>query len=451
MSIIQFIRILLARWPLVVACTVFTFLGGLAVSLLMTPRYEATARIIFNNALKPDPITDAPADIQNLGFYVDTQRELIKDYRVTGPVVAKLNWLSDPGRIAAYQRRSADDTRDFNHWLAAEVADRTEAKAPAGTILDITFSSPSPVEAKNGAEALRQSYMDYTLSARRQDASRNAQWFMSQAEQARRRADEAQVAKAAYERANGIVMQGDQAGTQLDTESARLSALVGQAASAPAAMLSAPMEVNSASSLQLAQIDAALAQNADKLGPNHPQMQQLRAQRALVASVVAKEEAARRAGPTNTAMVGQLARELEAQKARVIGQRDKIEQLRQLQSEVDLRREQYKKTAERAAELNLQAGVADSGMSMLGVVVTPTHPAFPKKTLIVGGALGLGAALGLTLAVLVELLNRRVRGMEDLDFGRSLNCLAVVGPAEPKRRKPKRGGLQQPVVAGVSA
>jgi uncharacterized protein involved in exopolysaccharide biosynthesis len=276
--------------------------------------------------------------------------------------------------------------------------------------------------------------MDYTLASRRQDATRSAQWFSTQAEAARKSAEEAQLAKAAYERANGIVMQGDQAGSQQDTESARLQALVGAAASAPAAVASTQTTVSSQSSLELAQIDAALAQNAEKLGPNHPQMQQLRAQRALVASVVAKEQAAARAGPSNTAMMGVIARELQDQKTRVISQRDKIERLRQLQSEVDLRREQYKKTAERAADLMLESGVADSGMSQIGVVVIPTKPAFPNKLLILGGALGLGAGLGLVLAVLVELLNRRVRGVEDLDFDGGLECLAVVGSAAPKTR-----------------
>src|SRR6266481_4078135 len=206
MSIIQFLRILMARWPLVVACTVFTFLGGLAVSLLMQPRYEATARIIFNNVLKPDPVTGAASNTQDLGFYIDTQRELIKDFRVTGPVVAKLNWLTDPGRQAAYQGRPAGDNRDFNHWLAQQIAERTSAKSVSGTVFEIIFSSPSAIEAKEGAEALRQSYIDYSLSARRQDAARNAQWFMSQAEQARKLAEQAQLAKAAFERANGIVM-----------------------------------------------------------------------------------------------------------------------------------------------------------------------------------------------------------------------------------------------------
>jgi len=258
------------------------------------------------------------------------------------------------------------------------------------------------------------------------------------------------MAKAAYERANGIVMQGEQAGSQQDVESARLSAIVSQAASAPTAMLSAPVTTSSTSALQLAQIDAALAQNAEKLGPNHPQMQQLRAQRALVASVVAKEQAAARSGPNTGAIVGQISRQLQEQQARVIGQRDKIERLRQLQSEVDLRREQYKKTAERAADLSLESGVTDSGLSPIGVVVTPTSPAFPNKRLILAGSFALGGGLGLVLAVLVELLNRRVRGVEDLDFDQHMSCLAVVGSAQPKRRASSRPAVIQGATAGAS-
>lgn len=449
MSIIQFLRILWARAPLILACTIFTFLGGLVVTLVVQPRYEATARVMLN-VLKPDPITGRAQNMGELGAFIDTQRELIKDYRVTAPVVSRLNWETDPQKIAQYQSRPAGDNRDFKRWLAQVISDRTNAKFVSGTIFEITFTSPYPLEAKVGAEALRQSFMEYTLAARRQDATRSAQWFSTQAEAARRSAEEAQLAKAAYERANGIVMQGDEAGAQQDVESARLSALVGAAASAPTASLSAPMTVSSQSSLQLAQIEAALAQNAEKLGPNHPQMQQLRAQRALVASVVAKEQAAARAGPSNTAIVGQISRELQAQKSKVIGQRDKIERLRQLQSEVDLRREQYKKTAERAADLMLESGVADSGMSQIGVVVTPTKPAFPNKLLILGGSFGLGAGLGLVLAVLVELLNRRVRGVEDLDFDEQVHCLAIVGSAAPKRRSSSRQPtLSQGAAAGA--
>jgi succinoglycan biosynthesis transport protein ExoP len=451
MSIIQFLRIIWARWLLIAACTVFTVLGGLAVVLFVPPRYEATAHVNMN-VLKPDQVTGDVANLQNFGTYVQTQQELVKDYQVTAAVVDQLGWLSDPGRIAQYQARPATDTRDFRRWLAQQVSDRTKAGLASGTIFEITFSSTSPTEAKVGAEALRQSFVDYTLANRREEASRNARWYSTQADVARQRAEEAQLATANFERANGIVMQGDKAGAQQDTDSARLAALVNQAANAPSAALSAPVTISSTSKLQLAQIDAQLAQNAEKLGPNHPQMQQLRAQRALVAGVVAQEEAAARAGPSTSAVIGEVTRALQQQKSVVIAQRDKIERLRQLQSEVDLRREQYQKTAARAAELTLEAGVADSGMSPIGVVVTPTNPAFPNKPLILAGSLALGGGLGLVLAVLIELLNRRVRGFEDLEFDKNLNCLAVVDIAAPARTpRKRRGHSSKGVVAGASA
>ncbi len=435
MSIIQFLRILWARRLVIAACAIFTFIGGFVVTLVVAPRYEATSRVMLN-ILKPDVVTGENSNLRNLGAYIETQGELLKDYRVTAPVVDQLGWLSDPRKIAEYQARPASDTRDFRRWLSQQVSDRTNAKLVSGTIFEIIFSSSSPEEAKVGAEVLRQSYMDYSLAARRQDAAKSAQWYSVQAEAARELAEQAQLAKAKYERENGIVMQGEQAGTQVDVDSARLAALVGQAAAAPAAAMSAPLAMSSTASLQLAQIDAAIAQNADKLGPNHPQMRQLRAQRSLVAGVVAQEAAAAKAGPSNTATIEAVSRALQDQKARVIGQRDKIEHLRQLQSEVDLRREQYKKTAERAAELTLEAGVADPGTSAIGVVVTPVAPAFPNKRLIILGSAGLGLGMGLVLAILVELLNRRVRGVEDLAGDDDLVCLAVVNSAAPKRRAP---------------
>ena len=452
MNIIQFLRIIWARSFLIGACTLFTLLGALVVVLLVQPRYEAKSRVLLN-VLKPDPVTGEPPQITTIDAYTQTQQELIKEYQVTAAVVDKLGWLSDPGKIEAYQRRPASDTRDFRRWLAAEVGERANSKMVRGTIFEISFTSPSPIEARNGADALRESFINYSLTARRQEASRNASWYATQAEAQRRLAEEAQLATAAFERENGIVVQGgDKAGSGQDIDSARLAALVNQAATAPTAALAAPVTVSSGSKLQLAEIDAQIAQNGDKLGPNHPQMKQLRAQRALVASVVAHEEAEAQAGPNSAAIVGAISRQLSQQKALVISQRDKIERLRQLQSEVDLRREQYVKTAQRAADLTLEAGVADSRMAPLGVTVAPEHPAFPNKPLILGGALGLGGGLGLVLAVLVELLNRRVRGFEDLEFDRNVHCLAVIGAATSgKNPKAQRSFGPNGAVVGAGA
>jgi hypothetical protein len=66
--------------------------------------------------------------------------------------------------------------------------------------------------------------------------------------------------------------------------------------------------------------------------------------------------------------------------------------------------------------------------------------------------LGLGGGLGLVLAVLVELLNRRVRGIEDLDLDGGVACLAVVGSAAPKRHKGSdQSGMTPGAVVGANA
>jgi uncharacterized protein involved in exopolysaccharide biosynthesis len=429
-NIIQFLRILWARRLLIAFCTVLTLVGATVVVLLAEPRYEATARVNLG-LLKPDVLTGQDSiALRNASYFIDTQRELLKDYRVTAPVVDALGWSTNPQKIAQYNSRPATDTRDFRHWLAQQVADRVKTGAVSGSILEISFDAPTAVEARTGADALRTSFLDYSLTSRRQEAARTAKWYTAQAEQQRQLAEQAELSKAAFERENGLVMQGDSNGDARDVDSARLAALVSQAASATAAPR-APVSISSQASLELAQIDAQIAQSSAKLGPNHPEMQQLKARRALVESVVSQERASARAasGDNGAAVV----RALEQQKARVISQRDKVERLRQLQASVDLNREQYKKTAARAAELNLEAGIADTGMTAFGVVVTPDSPAFPKKFLILGGAIGLGLGLGLVVSVLMELLFRRVRGIEELNGDRdpSLHCLAVISPSNP--------------------
>ena len=117
MSFVQFFRILWARRWITVLTTLTCFLGAMLVASLLPARYQGKSRLILD-IVKPDPVT---GEMINAGFaktYVQTQTELIKDYRITGKVVDDLGWTSSPDMAAAYARRSADDKRDFRRWLA---------------------------------------------------------------------------------------------------------------------------------------------------------------------------------------------------------------------------------------------------------------------------------------------------------------------------------------------
>src|SRR5476651_1013298 len=131
MSLIQFWRILWARRLIILGTTICCLVGGIAVIMIVPPRWKADASV-FLNLLKPDPVTGLVITEQSRS-YVATQVELITDYSVVGPAVDKLGWLSDPNMIQQYQSRASSDTRDFRHWLAQMITDRTKAAIEDGS------------------------------------------------------------------------------------------------------------------------------------------------------------------------------------------------------------------------------------------------------------------------------------------------------------------------------
>jgi uncharacterized protein involved in exopolysaccharide biosynthesis len=446
MSIIQFFRILWAYRLLTVVTTVATLIGAGIAVLIVPPSYEASTRVMLN-VLKPDPVTGLSMAGQ-AREYVETQLQLIKDFGVAGQAVDQLGWTSLPETLQGYTAAGSPDG-GMRRWLAQSIIDKTKTGVVGGTnILEISFRAATPTQASSMANALRDAYIESTISGRRREAMRNAEWFTQQADKERQLLDAADQKKTAYEKETGIVMADE----KTDIETARLRSLSGQT-SAGTPMIQAPLAAATASpsTMQLAQLDAQIAQASKSLGANHPAMIEMHARRATLAKIVEQDQAAAREAVAASARAagagaGALNRAVAEQTSRVVAQREKIQHLTQLQQEVNLHRETMEKSLGRAAELRQEAAIADPGVTVLGEAVTPRHPSFPNKPLILGGGLLLGAGLGLLLSLILELLNRRVRGVEDLDHLIDAPLLAVIPPQvvtrEPAAAKPtatKRG------------
>lgn len=435
MSVIQFLRILWAYRLLTVLTVVATTIGGVIAILVVPPSYEAKTRVMLNT-LKPDPVTGEVLPSNASRTFITTQKELLRDYQVAGQAVEKLGWLSDADTMRSYGALDAGDS-DLRRSMAQRIIDRTKVDVVSGTnILEISFRAPAPEDARLMANALRDAYLDTTLNSRRNEAARNAEWYTVQAQKEREALDRADAVKTDYERKNNIVMQDD----RTDIETARLRALASAGTLGSAPMVPAVAAQSSAAAIQLAQMDAQLVQASKVYGPNHPAMVSLKAQRANLAKVVADERAAASAvaAASSRAMsdtAGAVARAVNEQTSKVIANREKIEKLTQLQTEVNLHRSQMEKALARAAELRQEATVADSGIAVLSEAVTPRKPAFPNKPLILGGAIGLGAGVGLLLSLILELVRRRVRGVEDLENAVDVPLLAVISTA-PGRGAP---------------
>ncbi|HWY61114.1 MAG TPA: Wzz/FepE/Etk N-terminal domain-containing protein [Rhizomicrobium sp.] len=412
MSLIQFWRILWAGRLLVLGTTICCLLGGVAAIVMSPPRWTAQTHV-FLNILKPDPITGQFLDRQTQ-TYIATQIDLVTDYSVAGLTVDKLGWLSEPALIQAYQKRNHRDTRDYRHWLAQLITVGTGAWVEYGSnILNIRYTSATPEGAMAVANAVTQSYLDTSLAFRRADAIRNADWYGLQAQKTKTSLEEAETEVANFERDNGVFLTQN---GKTDIDSSRLLASMA-VQDLPGSQAASSTSVNAL----LAETDAAVKNASSIMGPNNPQMQALQAKRASYAALLAREQ-----GAANATLAATGASRLDAQKALVISQSGKLATLKNLQAEVDIRRELYNRTAQKEANFRQEAAVTNAGLTLLNDAAVPESPYFPNIPLIVAGSLMLGLLNGALLVLLVEFLNRKVRGIEDLLSMLNLPVLAIV-------------------------
>jgi uncharacterized protein involved in exopolysaccharide biosynthesis len=419
---------------LILASTIACLAGAFIATLIFPPIWSAHSRVMLG-IMKPDPVTGEVLGGGAARVYLSAQQELITDYSVAGQVADQLGLMTDPQLIEAWQKRPSSDRRDFAHYVADLVINNTKAKLlQDSNILEITYSANSADSAKKIADALTRAYLDASLQFKRQDAERNAEWFTTQAQKSKDALDAAIAAEATYERENGLVMAND----RVDLESARLQTLAGQGQGTQPYI--PPVQAqSSAAAVDLAQIDAQIQAESKELGPNNPVIIELKAKRDKIANLVEEDKAMTKASINAAANaqatgLGALNKLVDAQKAKVVAQSDKIAKLNQLHTEVELRRDEFNKSTAKAADYRQQAVAGDAGITPLGPATAPKDPVFPNWLLLGPGSIVLGFGTGMMVALLMELFGRRVRGPEDLSSAIDAPLITIVAaPPKPRR------------------
>src|SRR3546814_21124595 len=140
MSLVQFLRILMARrWIILGALLVCLVTTGI-VSLFVPKYYEGKSRVELN-VVKPDPVTGEAISPNFMRAYTRTQSELIKDERTLGVVADKLGWTENPAYAEAYQDAPGGTGVSYPTWPAPLLATNTAARLVEGSNLPEQFSS----------------------------------------------------------------------------------------------------------------------------------------------------------------------------------------------------------------------------------------------------------------------------------------------------------------------
>lgn len=440
MSLIQFLRILLARWKMIVGTMLACLAVATVVAMLLPKRYPATARVLLDIG-RADPVTGETVSSRDRS-YVRTQVELIRDMRVAGQVVDQLGLANDPATVAAYEatgRTEADG--GIRSWLGQQIISSTDAGVVAGSsILEITYQSSSPERSKQVVGLLREAYIDQSLRFRTDAASRSGDWFREQADKARVALASSEQELAGFMTKNDIVIVNG-----MDSESAKLAALQGalqqargsqSATDAAVAGRLANDPVADQLQVQLASIEDELALAGARLGPQHPTYKALLARRNTTAAQLSQAKAKSQQGVSAlagaaTRSVGQLETQVSEQEKLVLQRKPVMDEFVRLNREVELKRGQYERASSRTDELRLQADVSEAGLVVLGDPVADKTPSYPKINLIVGLASFFGLALGMLAAIIAEFIARRIRGHEDLAYASGVPVLVTVGAPAP--------------------
>ena len=434
MSIGQFFQIVAAgRWRLLL-CVIACVAGAMVFAFRLPPTYEARARVLLE-LVQPDLVTGTEVNAKSTEPYVRTQQLLAMSERVALRVVDKLGWADNPAVIDAWTA-STGGTDDIKIWAARRLISATEAvPLGAGGTLEIIYRAPDPEAAKLIAGLIREAYIETVLALQTDGSARRAGRYDELAVQARARLAAAEAAYTGLQRETGTV--ADVNGNDLESGALdRLQRDAISAGTATAGVSQRPVNSPAIAALrgQLLSLDQQIGLALGTLGPANPEYQSLLGRRDGLRAALARATAGSGSGG-GVAAGRRLAIEAEAayrdERARAFARGPNALKLAQALRQVTILRSDLKRIMANGATLRMQSERTESGLVIMGDVITQDDPVAPNIPVIAVIATLFGLGLGFVAVVIDGLLRREVRGTADLASATGVPVLGVV-PAGPR-------------------
>ncbi|MGC1951540.1 MAG: GNVR domain-containing protein [Gammaproteobacteria bacterium] len=461
MSVVQFLRVLRARlrWVLLV------FMAVVAVSFAAAwyaPRFfEATAVVLVDFK---EPISGEELDPFGLDDYLTTQLDIIQSRRVALEALKELqpgmDDASRAARLIAVQKK-----------LSAELSNR------GSRVIDITYRAEEPETAAQYANAFAEAYRRTALELSVEPAARTAEWLEKQMAELLSKRQEAQHTLTAYQQQQGILATDERVDIETDrlttltqeliaaqarTQEAesrlremkelqaqnRLPGLIPQLLASTQEFLDDRTQIQEAESQVHAltnrpDLNPGTVDLSRKLLPSNLDVRDLR-DRLVVWETRLKEIS--EAHPDYKRILAEVqtlrkdlqtevdglfmtlerdvavarARE-DAVKASLAEQRSRILQLQRardqipaLLNEVQAAQQAYETARARYDDYRMQSQANVTNVSILSPAFSPKSPLNPPLPLVLVASVIVGIILGVGVALLMEMLDRRIHSREDV-------------------------------------
>ena len=432
MNFHQFLLVLLARKKIILGTLLVTVLLALGWSLVQQKSYDATASVLLNYK-GVDPLTGLTMPGQLMPGYMATQMDIIGSKNVALRVVDALGLASNPA-VARQFQQATDGKGTVRDWLADLLLQKLDIMpSRESSVVQITFSGADPAFAAVVANAFAVQYQRATVHLKNEPA-RNASIYLSaQTRQLRDQLEAAQARLSRYQQEKGIVSLDH---NRVDVELSRLNDLSAQLVAAQAAAIEAGSRERAARSavnspdvannaliqnlrVNLAAVESKLAEAGARFGRNHPQYQAASAEAArLRAELGSAMGTVSRSVGANADVLRQREAELRSalaeQNTRILALNRTRDELGPLLKDLEGAQRAFDAASGRYAQTRIESQSEQSDISVLNPAVVPTEPAEPRVLLNTLVSILLGTILGVGIALLLELLTRRVRSTADI-------------------------------------
>lgn len=337
----------------------------------------------------------------------------------------------------------------------------TVSRVPRTQMITISYTSPSPELSAEIVNALENQFIDNNFTSHYKSTQRVTKWLTSQMDDLRSIVQTSQNQMVDLQRKLGVLaldpthslMVQEIGNLQKGVSDATEQRVVAEAryrilSSLPPDQIQAgptsigtdgPQPLLSSLREERATASAELARLQPVYGPNYPQVKQLTAQVNALTQEISKQEArvvseARDAYTLSQAAEDQAKGMFDGKVQELFGQRNDLVQYMLLSQEYDSNRHMYESIVARLREAAVDAGLDAADISVVDLASLPVDPSSlsPAELGVIGFLFG--AFGGLTLALLLEKMDTRLRDAHEIQEILGLPSLAMIPQSHWKNK-----------------
>lgn len=462
MKVNQYWGIIKERKWIVIAAFLTTVLTTFTGSLLLPPKYEATATLVLDyDSSNPMNLSALPAaGMLQSAEYINTQIEIIKSRKVAEGVIDYLKLDKHPDIIKAFnEAREAnpiffwrtDKNLDIKVWLADKFLSSYLKVEPARDtrFLYIKFYSTDPNFSAAVANAYAKAYTNYNLEMKVMPFREAGQWFSDKLSDVKGKADKASEQLREYQQKKGIVSQEgryyDDAVQGLDQINRELVAAKAKLYETKVAMRRVEDSKGSYESLpevisnafiqnlktERIKLETGLSELSGKVGIKHPQYLRLQSELQTVNAKLNAEirniiDAIKQDYKSANERVSALEKAVASHKNKALNLNISRYEMDSLNRESEAYKQSYDAVLRKFNETALQSDMSRTNVFLIDAAMAPTEKYSPKLLLNTALSVFVGLFLGIGFAFFFDYMDDTIKSGEIIERKFSIPVLGTI-------------------------